>query len=447
MLTALTFCLEMTSNPKQPNEIRRWLKALHVTFLLFIIGAVGQYIFDLYSKHEVLRNVHDGRLEYADFLLFYMGGLVAAGKDALHFYDPTTQLRYFNELLSPYSVPKPVVFHNVPFACLMMLPYVLLPPQPSYLVFLTVTMTMSAIAVGLWFKHSTGLSRLNELIVYLHAMASYCSLVNLRMGQQAWNYASLLSLYLLGLYKKIDLLGGIALALLTMKPHYTLFFVLPALFNKRFKLLLIAFVGELILLAGAAYKIGWENIINYPQIVLHADVSDQVLGIDAYKMVCLRGVLSAYLPQEVALKIGLCSMLAGLAAACWIWFRTIKAKYLSLWQQRWALAATITLCIVCSPHTHLYDLLLLTPLAFTVFPKPNTVNSGNEISEDQEPPSRAYMVWRVILCAYPLGSWVIIIGGALLKISPFATMFTINLILAWLAVTLWGRQMRRIGSS
>ncbi|HEY9760631.1 MAG TPA: glycosyltransferase family 87 protein [Oculatellaceae cyanobacterium] len=433
----------MTSPNKQPTEIWRWFKALHVTFLLFIVGAVGQYIFDLYVKHEILRNMHDSRLEYADFLLFYMGGLMASGKDALHFYEPSVQLHYINELLSPYSVAKPIVFHNVPFACLMMLPYVLMPAEPSYLVFITVTVILSIVAVGFWFKYSTGLSWLNRLIVYLHAMASYWSLTNLRMGQHAWNYASLLSLYLFGIYNRLDLVGGIALAWLTLKPHYTAFFALPAICNKRFKLLVIGGVCELVLLAGAAYKIGRENVLNYPQVVLHADASDQVLGIDAYKMVCLRGVLSVFLPQEVALKIGLFSMLGGLILAILIWFATVRAKLRTLNEQRWALSATVILCLTCSPHTHQYDLLLLTPLAFTVFPKLSHSDSP-ECSDEQEPPSRCYTLWRLMLCAYPMCSWVIIIGGAIVKVSPFTVMFLINVILAVLAVTLWCRQMKRL---
>lgn len=433
----------MTSNSKKPIEIRPWFKGFHVTFLLFIISAVADYIWDLYSKNELLVNMRGGRLEYADFLFFYMSGLLAAGKDALHFYDPAIQMGYFNGLLSPYSVAKPVILHQVPFVSVIMLPCVLMSPAHAYLVWFALTVALSAVAFAFWCKRCTNLTRWEGLIVYLHLMASYPSLVGLRMGQQAWNIASFLNLYLVGLYKRFDLLGGITLALLTQKPHYVLFFCLPAFFNKRFKLLLYASVFEIILLASAVCKIGWDNVIGYPQIVLHADSSEDFLGIDSYKMVCLRGLLSLYLTPALALKAGLYSMVGGLLLANWIWFKTVRAKMTTFYQQRWALAATLTLCVICSPHTHGYDLLLLTPLALTVFTKTNQPSDGESI-EETEPASIVYLLWRLILSAYPLGTWIIIIGGGLLKISPFTTMFAVNVILAGLAIKLWSNQLKRI---
>ena len=432
----------MTSEPGKKSEVWRWFKALHVMLLVAIIAAVANYIFDLYSKGEIMRNMHDGRLEYADYLIFYMGGQIATGKDATHFYDAVVQLKYFNQLLSPYSITRPVFLLNPPITCLSMMPYVMLPPDQSYLVWLALITLFGAVSVGLWFKNAVGLSRLNGLIVYLHALASYPSLVSLRMGQQAWNYASLLSLYLLGLYKKIDWLAGATLALLTQKPHYALFFALPAFFNKRFKVLIIAFVCEIVLLIATGFTIGWSNVINYPHMVLHADVNENFLGLDVYKQVCLRGFASLYLPQNVALKIGLFSWLLGLAGATYIWWRTIRAKLTTLNQQRWALAATLTLCMTCSPHTHSYDLLLLAPLVFTVFPKMS--GSHDALTGEVEPASGAFLLWRIVYCAYPLASWVIIIGGALLKVSPFTVMLVVNITLTVVSILLWCRQLRRV---
>lgn len=405
---------------------------LYLVLLFAMLKESLTLIFSLLNKGELLVNWKNGNLEFADFILYYMSGQLASGKDAHSIYDPAMQLKYFNQLISPGTVPKPFFMQSVPFTFVLVIPLILLPMAQSYIAWFVVTTVFGAVTAFLWYR-LFGSGTISSLIAICSTAASYPAMIGMRMGQQCWNIMGLVSLYFFSLYKRWDFLCGFLLSIISFKPHYALFCALPPLFNRRWKVIVVAALTEVSLLVMAGCFVGFENVLNYPAIVLHADSTSDFFGVNPHKMISMRLLCTLFLPEKIAMSSGFLIMLLGLLALSAIWFWTIKGGFKTAWEQRWALVLTVLLCIVASPHTHSYDLAMLAPCAFTII--------AREGRGSDESKTLVFRAWRLILIVYPLLTWLLIWTASLSISLPFVGMLLINTVLTILAFLLWRRQV------
>lgn len=419
-------------DPHFKNLVKNGFMILYLVLLFAMLKESLALIFSLLNKGELLVNWKNGDLEFADYILYYMSGQMATSKDAHSVYDPAMQLKYFNHLISPGTVPKPFFMQSVPFTFILVIPLTLLPITQSYIAWFAVTAVFGAATVFLWYR-LFGSGTISALIAICSTAASYPAMIGMRMGQQCWNIMGLLSLYFLSLYKRWDFLCGFLLSIISFKPHYALFCALPAVFNRRWNVIFVAALTEVSLLAVAGWFLGFENVLNYPAIVLHADSTGDFYGVNPHKMISMRLLCTLFLPEKIAMGSGFLIMILGLLVLSLIWFRTIKGGLKTAWEQRWALVLTVLLCIVASPHTHSYDLAMLAPCAFTII--------AREGKESDESKTLVFRVWRLILIVYPLLTWMLIWTASLSISLPFVGMLLINTILTILAFLLWRRQL------
>jgi hypothetical protein len=194
--------------------------------------------------------------------------------------------------------------------------------------------------------------------------------------------------------------------------------------------LLAAAGTELALLALAGLVLGWENVLGYPSLLLHAEQAPNLLGVDAHKMVSFRGIATLFLPRSLALYAGLAVMALGLLITFVVWKRAVKSNLIDL---RVPMSLTILLCLVTSAHTHSYDLLLLAVLALTLPGERNeTWQTGT-----------SYKIWCWIIYLYPVTSYLIL---SLLKIwlpLPFIATFLLNVVLIFAGLTCFRRALAK----
>jgi len=440
--------MEVSLNSQK--DLKRWLalglKAAYLSVLCVFLLASVQFILDLFRRHELMVNYHGDQLEFSDFLAFYMLGQIAVGPDAHRLYEPATQLAYFNRLLAPYSVDKPFFAECVPFVSVLMIPFTWLRPENAYLMWLGLTVVFGMGALFLWLRRERSLNLLQVGTVLLATAASFPGLLSLRMGQQGWNVMGLVSLFWWGFCSGKDFMAALGLALLSFKPQYVFFFAIAALVSRRWKLMLWAILIEAILLCVSGTVVGWQNVLLYPQMVLHADTTSDYYGVNEHKMVSMRVLTTLLLPRQSALLAALVIMLVGLLATSLIWWKTVRARLTSGYEQRWAIALTVILCLICSPHAHCYDLMMLAALAFTLAPQAGKQQplslppAGRDGTASRLPPF-AYSWWCICLCLYPVATWVVLLGAAIGNSVPFLAILLVNCLMFCFALALWKAEL------
>jgi alpha-1,2-mannosyltransferase len=412
----------------------RWLRAaLFGTYFGFLsLALIGslQQIFSLLSAGKLFASVENDNLTFSDFIYFYLAGHIAHSPDAHAIYDPAVQLKWLNQLLAPISLSKPFYNQHVPFEFVLWIPAAMLPLSQSYVVWLILCVLAGLSSLALLLISAKRFSKFQIALVLFAVCASFPSMMSLRMGQQAYVFLTLECLFFWAFLARRDIAAGVTLALVSMKPHYCLFFAIPALADKRWKLLLAAAGTELALLALAGLVLGWENVLGYPSLLLHAEQAPNLLGVDAHKMVSFRGIATLFLPRSLALYAGLAVMALGLLITFVVWKRAVKSNLIDL---RVPMSLTILLCLVTSAHTHSYDLLLLAVLALTLPGERNeTWQTGT-----------SYKIWCWIIYLYPVTSYLIL---SLLKIwlpLPFIATFLLNVVLIFAGLTCFRRALAK----
>jgi len=412
---------------KQPAENKKFslgkllqifVNAVYLALLVaFLIGAIGN-IAELFGKKMYFSSVINDHLTFSDFVLFYMCGKMALSADAHHVYEPAVQLKWFNQLLS-LNLSRPFYAQYMPLVFLFWAPLALLPMAQAYIVwaFGSVLVTLSSMTMAIRAAGRTSAVRIGAVLLAI--MGGFPAMLSLRMGQQAFLLVSFESWFVWGWFQKLDILSGAALACLSFKPHYCLFFAIPALVGRRWKLLIAAAVFEIILLIMAGMMIGWSNVLNYPAIVLYADNTGEYLGVNAPIMVSIRGLATVLLPQALAYRIGFIAMVLGMLTMAFVWRRTLVSG--SKVAARFAICLTVVMCLVTSPHSHAYDLLMLGILAITL---PNA-----PILSIFRLQPLSWRIWCIIVYLYPLWSWAAFMLCPLSISAPSIAFFLTNVAL------------------
>jgi len=369
---------------------------IYLTILVLLLCGAAEYLAGTLRAGKMFAWVDATSYSFSDFVHFYQCGQLTLSADHNRVYDPGVQLEWFNRLFTNYRWSQPHFIQYVPFVFPLCVPLTLLPMAQSFVVWAALSLAGGLIALYLLCRRAGQLSRLTAAAIMLGATASWPSALTIRIGQQSWLLTALFALYCLSWLRRRDITAGIMLALTSFKPHYTLFLAVPALAGGRFRLLAAAAATEAALLALAGLTIGWQNVLSYPSIVMHADASRSFLGVHPEKMVCIRGLLDALLPHESVLPASLAVMCLALAAAAVGWRKAVGQDAR---RARLGLALIILSALFFSPHTHFYDYLVLGVAAAL------TLRSASAPALARERPwPRAS--WGLLLYLYPAFTWV-----------------------------------------
>jgi hypothetical protein len=386
------------------------------------------------TQHQLSIYRQDGLAFASDFVRFYTAGKIALSDERYRCYDRTVQESEFRRVLGPTNVtPEVMHIQYVPVVFPLMAPFALVPIDTAHAIWCLVSLAVAAAGGCLMLRQVRQLGWNDCGLWLLAVVASYPVFMTLLLGQISLIALGLFLIYFWAWYQKRDVLAGSIFALSIVKPHYAVFWILPALIGRRWKLLIAFVCSELVLLGITAATIGLHNIIDYPKFLLQVETTFRV---NAPAMPCLRGVLNLFLPDEIASKVTLVIFALSIVLLSFVWQRILKKDSDGT---LWLMLVGTLLALLVSPHTHTYDCTLIAA-AGVMLP-------GMRLWNSVKARPVSYKLWCLILMFYPILSWSIVISSGLSPEFRAVGFVAINAILFLAGSVMMFKKLRVDGQS
>ncbi len=362
------------------------------------------------------------RSRFPDFMMYYMAGELVRSSARESIYSPEQQLQVFNRLLAPTRAAKCHFLQYPPFFFVMLAPLSVWPYQVAERVWQFSLTFLGITALVVFMSRRMRAAPRQIAFTVLAGLCSAPMWIAIVVGQASWLILALFSMFFLFLLERKAPAAGAFLSLSTIKPQYAALLATAALSGRRFKLVAFAALFELGLLVLSCCVVGWQNVLTYPSILFHAETTADYSGVYPQYMIGVRGLLSSFLEPRLALVSSTVLMLPALAAIYCLWKVSLKAKDQEV--DNWVVALTVLLCLIFSPHIHIYDdTLLLLPAALTLVKIEPAGTSDGAIAR-----TAPYLLWKGILIIFPLLSWVLLTldSSSAIRRIPF---LVVNLLL------------------
>jgi hypothetical protein len=370
----------------------------------------------VFYNHKVESSRQESRLFFCDFAKYYVCGKLAISEDRYKAYDRAVQADYTARFALGDAKVQEEFIHYPPMDFPLMAPLSALSFEHSFLAFCF--LGNAIFIAGTFLLNRATACFANFRILVFFWLAVFGSVPMLRtfvLGQTSVFLTGIIALYVFSILKDRPAWGGIALALTSIKPQYTLFLAIPALAQRRYKLIIWAALCEVLMILGAVATIGIKNVINYPAILLHSEQTVELAGAFVSEMVNVRGLLANLFDDSIAAKTSAIFALLAMTYLAFLWLKFCRDPKDSP-QARLLLAITVMFALTFSPHTHLYDCLFV---AVALLAAGNSSLTA-AISADQ---SAAQKIFACLLLAYPVAGWCFLIlpqGTGAVHTAPFA---------------------------
>ncbi len=294
-----------------------------------------------------------------DFIAFFAGGRVAQEYGVRQTYDVSLQQKIQEaEVGFELSEGQVLLYNHMPF----LVPLLQVLVSPNYIAsFVRWAIVLALVyAIGLYaLTHimPADMSLADRRMFMAGAASFYPFFVSLLLGQDTAFVFLGTALLVWGLIQKRDVLAGIGLTLLTMRPHFAIFLALPFLFSRRKVFAwFVGFAGSLVIVSVMMLGIqGTKDFIG----ILSISMGGEWYGMKEQAMFNLIGFFTRLLPfvaSSVIRAAGWGIYLAAILAFC-IW--SARARDVHFYMLNWMFLA----CMLVVPHFHYHDLtLLLFPL-------------------------------------------------------------------------------------
>jgi hypothetical protein len=334
-----------------------------------------------------------------DFVKLYAGSAIVANGHGKDLYDPYCQLAAMNRVVQPNSYPTVRYIQYPPYDFVLASPLTLLPFPAAYSLWCIGTLLFGLAGV-FYLRWASGgsLSIVESLSIIFIYYNSLFSMDAIMIGQTAWFMLGLVCFFFGAFLTRRDYLAGVMLAASTVKPQF-LFCLLPLpIFEKRWRTLLVAFVLEILLWAGSIWAVGWDNVLHYPTILKTAEA--QMFGNDNEYMTCLRGFLTVIMGRELGFYVSLACVSIGFALMTYSWYsnKRIYKGTIGNTGLKITIATFVLVYVIFSPHTFVYDCLLLAVPAILLLDDFSV--EGVFQAKGME------RWWRLLLFILPLISWL-----------------------------------------
>ncbi|MDR3615736.1 MAG: glycosyltransferase family 87 protein [Candidatus Obscuribacterales bacterium] len=338
-------------------------------------------------------------LVFIDFSKFYIAGLMAWSPDKSKLYDFPTQMLWVQNILGTLDRPPDSIPYT-PMFCVFMRAFTWLPIEKALLFFFITTFSMAVISVTAILVHKGHLKKSECLIFWILALTPVGCTEIFQLGQTTFFWLAMMSAFYLGFLKKHDIVSGIALAFLALKPQYALLATAAPIGCKRWKILAAAAVAELIFVIVATCVVGVDTMIYYPKFLNWAaghvttfiPNHNPTLG-----MITLRGLLAPFLPEVLNYQIG-----GAINLLVWIPLLLVWRKSAKIGEDAfsWAIVLTVACTVFFSAHSMLYDFMLVT-IGWAATLKSGELN-GKIASDDN-----LRRVWVMMFWLLPGLTWLL----------------------------------------
>jgi|AGTN01.1.fsa_nt_gi Protein of unknown function (DUF2029). len=360
------------------------------------------------------------QLQISDFVTWYEAGVLSTSYDRSRIYNLNVQLEWQKKLIAPKHTDVVHIIAYPPFFFTLMAPLSVLSMEAAYYVWIVIWPLVFLPTLYAFLKIvAPQFGVLDRLIFIASVVISEPMIIGLKLGQTNLWLATCVCLFYLALTVGQKWVPGAALALSSIKPQYSFFLGVAGLVW-NWKVIIAAFVVEVILLTVAGLNVGWQSIVDYPGWLLQVESSKQTnLSIGSENMSNLRGLLLVFAPSELAVKISVVFFVGALLYLVRVWrahcFRN---------DPRWAMAITLALASSFAPHLHDHDLILLSIAAALTLEKLSILHAARI-------PELPYRYWSLLLLYYPIGSWLGAMGRAF---TPIPLLCVVDLLLVLLGI-------------
>ncbi|MDR3617066.1 MAG: glycosyltransferase family 87 protein [Candidatus Obscuribacterales bacterium] len=331
----------------------------------------------------------------SDFLHYYVSGVMSRSVDHLRIYDVPTHFPYINELIAPRQITANSCINFSPPMIAIMSVVSLIPTLTAYILWTAVSFCCGATGLALLLKRVGHLSNYQIAIFIVGTSASLSSNTVMKMGQWTWWLTAFFCFFFLLSWRRKQILSGIFLGLLTVKPQYCLPVLLFTAVEKRWLTLCIAGVTLALLCAWSAGLIGLDNVLHYPQIIA-ALAARPDLRADTLSHCSLRGFFSTFMPFETAITTTNILYVAALSVFTLLCYRhraVIEDKIDWIW------AIAILTALIFSPLMFQYDVVLVCVAAALTL----KTLAPMQIIKMQPVSLR---IWHIVFLLYPLFTWL-----------------------------------------
>ncbi|MBX9691677.1 MAG: glycosyltransferase 87 family protein [Cyanobacteria bacterium] len=349
------------------------------------------------------------------FLCYRMAYLVLTPETRHHIFDFKTQAAVDEKL---YGDAENMSFSNhPPTNFLLFAPLALLPHQKSFVVWNVLSVVVLTAGLSwLWMSSTEEKMRWTiPLTLGASAVVTLPGAISIYYASYVVLVAGLLASFFAAHQSRRPLVAGVLLALLFIKPNFTLFALALAIGKKCWKSLILCCAILFVWVMATGFTVGFENIFSYPQIAVYADLNYP--GVFPEKMVCIRAILCQFVPDAVAMKI--CSVISLMAFALFI-FLFRRAQNPAHIQHLMSMGV---LCgLVLSVHSHLYEAVVLT-VGFTL----SAISLFRKDGEFDW--SKRCFDWIMVL--YPILSWLVF---AAMQSQFYIGLLVVNIVLFLLGI-------------
>jgi hypothetical protein len=292
----------------------------------------------------------------ADFIAFYAAGRIAQVEGLAYIYEPDRQQVIEQELVGFELVPGQVLlFNHLPY----FVPILQLIIDENYVLsfirwdlILLVVLILDATLLAYLLSRS-GFEHGETWLAAFGIVLFFPIFTSLLNGQDTIFLLLGSVLWMLGLYLEKDILAGVGLSLVTIRPQLALILALPFLFRRR--QVWWGFVaGTLALGAMCLFILGVDGSRNLIQL-LEISARGEWYGLNPVEMPTLSGLLRRVVPGIDANVVHPVSWVAYFLTAAFLCFLWKRSKQIG--EKEIGLA--VVLNIFASPHLHYHDLALL----------------------------------------------------------------------------------------
>ncbi len=336
-----------------------------------------------------------GRTGMTDFVRIYVASKLASSEERYHLYDADVLVKASQEVLHIKDKPDASDdFTYTPHMCAMLIPLSKLSLISAYWTWIVASVTCGTASMFLLLKKVRKFDTWSSAVIVLAILGSINSMTVLLAGQTTLFLFSFFSILYWAFSRNNNLAAGIAFALSTIKPQYSMLYFAGLVGAKRWRTLLLFSAVTALMLGFACYQIGWQNVIFYPQILSERCASDEFWY--PQRGVNIRAILSYLIPLEVAYKASFVIMLVAVPFVVRLW-SSIKGNEK---RNRWVFALTMLVSLTLSPHVNCYDCVLVGLAAILTLPSVSPI-------EVWKLPSKPLKIWCLLMICYPSLGWVI----------------------------------------
>lgn len=370
----------------QPSKT---LLALYACVLLFLAAIVWWQGMNQPAKTN-----------YPDFLRYYLFSQLINGAEGGKIYDHAAEQAVFDKFLGEPQRTSYTLITYPPTSA----PFVFLLSKLPIDVAHAIWNVLGSIALfaGLYLlssaeklKQMSNSARILSIaLIALGAIGSLSSARGLVLGQNMFFITAVIAGFWWAFKNKRDVLTGLLLAVSSFKFQYSPFMFVAMIVFKRWKALGFAVLFELIILGMATALMGVENITKYLFWMRAAEQNPVYFEtVNQVSMICLRGLLSCFLPIETLL-LSLPLFILGLAITAYLFYFVQKHAPEKL---DFAIACSIICGLLFAPHVHMYDAVMLSVALVCTLAYINSEWKN----------STAGKIWFATLMAWPVLGWLV----------------------------------------